>query len=143
MTAAAHQTLVHRFNEEVWTQGNVAAADELLAPTYVAHFPGSPPLDREGQKQFIAANRTAFPDVHATIEDLIAEGDKVAFRWTTRGAHHGEFQGIPATGKQVTVTGISIFRIAGGQLVEQWAEFDALGMLQQLGVIPAPGQATS
>jgi steroid delta-isomerase-like uncharacterized protein len=141
MSTEDNKALVRRFNAEVWNQHNVAAADGLLASTYIAHFPGHPPLDREGQKQFIAAYFAAFPDVHATLEDLIADGDKVAFRWTARGRHQGVFQGIPPTGKQVTLSGISIFRLAEGKLVEQWAEFDALGMLQQFGVVPAPGQA--
>jgi predicted ester cyclase len=84
--------------------------------------------------------RTAFPDLHGTIEDQIAEGDKVVMRMTYRGTHQGELMGIPATGKPVTMTFISINRIAEGKIAEGWVNFDALGMMQQLGVIPVPGQ---
>ena len=86
--------------------------------------------------------RSAFPDIQFTIEDLIAEGDKIVTRYTARGTHRGDLQGIPPTGRQVTVTGIIISRFANGKFVEGWLDFDALGMLQQLGVIPAPGQAS-
>jgi predicted ester cyclase len=84
---------------------------------------------------------TAFPDLHLTIEDLIAEGDKVVDRQTARGTHQGTFMGIPPTGKQITVTAMNISRIVGGKIVEHWVELDTLGMLQQLGVVPMPGQA--
>jgi predicted ester cyclase len=80
----------------------------------------------------------AFPDVRMTVEDGFAEGDKVVVRWTGRGAHTGELMGIPPTGKQVTVTGIDVYRVAGGKLVERWGEFDQMGMMQQLGVVPLP-----
>jgi steroid delta-isomerase-like uncharacterized protein len=83
--------------------------------------------------------RSAFPDMRVTIEDLVAEGDKVAARWSVTGTHRGELMGIPATGKRVTVTGIEINRFAGGKLVEHWESFDQLSMMQQLGVVPAPG----
>ena len=85
---------------------------------------------------------TAFPDLHFTVEDLIAEGDKVVARLTVRGTQQGAFMGIPPTGKHVTVTGIDINRLAGGKSVEHWLNMDTLGLLQQLGVIPAPGQAS-
>lgn len=84
--------------------------------------------------------RTAFPDLYGTIEDLIAEGDKVVTRITYRGTHQGEFMGIPPTGRPVTMTFTGINRIAGGKIAEGWVNFDALGMMQQLGVIPTPGQ---
>lgn len=83
---------------------------------------------------------SAFPDTKMTVEQQIAEGDKVVTRWKAQGTHKGELMGIPPTGKQVTVTGISIERIVGGMIVESWEEFDQMGMMQQLGVIPAPGQ---
>jgi predicted ester cyclase len=84
--------------------------------------------------------RGAFPDGHTTVEDSIAEGDKVAYRWTFRGTHRGELMGILPTERQVTITGITVDRISGGKIEEEWNNFDQLGMLQQLGVAPAPGQ---
>ena len=95
--------------------------------------------DREGLTQFNLAIRAAFPDLTVTIDDLIAEGDKVVWRWSARGTQRGELMGIPPTGREVTLTGISIDRLAGGQIVERWGEIDNLGLLQQLGAIPAPG----
>jgi predicted ester cyclase len=92
-------------------------------------------------KQLMPAWYTAFPDGHAALEDLIAEGDKVVWRYTFRGTHQGEFMGVPATGKVVTYTGIIISRIAGGKFVEDWESFDALGLMQQLGAIPQIAQA--
>ena len=86
--------------------------------------------------------RSAFPDMQLTIEDQIAEGDKVVTRWTARGTHQGELMGIPPTGKQATVTGITVGRVANGKFVESWSNFDALGMMQQLGVVPVPGQTS-
>ena len=86
--------------------------------------------------------RSAFPDFHVTIEDQIAEGDRVATRWTMRGTHEGEFRGISPTGKQITVTGIGIFRFSDGKVVESWDNFDQLGMMRQLGVIPSPEEST-
>src|SRR5205823_14624824 len=94
----------------------------------------------EGSKQFIAMYLTAFPDVHFTVEDIIAEGDKVVTRLTVRGTQQGAFMGIPATGKQTTSTGIDINRIVDGKSVEHWLEMDTLGLLQQLGAVPAPGK---
>jgi predicted ester cyclase len=114
-----------------------------MASDYVDYVipPGVPPT-REGFKQFISMFLAAFPDFHYTIEDEIAEGDKVVNRLTARGTQQGELQGIPATGKQATWSEIHIGRMAGGLLVEHWGSIDQLGMLQQLGVIPTPGQAS-
>ncbi len=91
----------------------------------------------KGEKQYIVLFHAAFPDAHITLEDTIAEEDKVASRWILRGTHQGELRGVPPTGKQVTVTEIGINRIAGGKFEESWVNFDVLGLLQQLGVIPA------
>jgi steroid delta-isomerase-like uncharacterized protein len=129
------------FNQAIST-GSWASLDELLTVDVVDHSPapGQEP-GREGIKKIFEAFRTAFPDLHFHVEDMIAEGDKVASRISTHGTHQGDFQGIPSTGKPVTQTGIDILRLAGGKVVERWGEFDNLGLLQQLGVIPAPGQA--
>lgn len=123
---------------EIWNQKNLATADELLAADYLEHVPGASPVQSlEDFKQSHPVFLTGFPDLHVTVEDLIAEGgDKVACRWIWRGTHQGDFMGIPATGVQVTMTAISIFRIADGKVAEVWTNPDLLGMQQQLGVIP-------
>ncbi len=136
-----NKALVHRFLEEVIGKGNLAVADELLAPTYTYHAPGMEVQSPAAMKQVFTMLRTAFPDWYETVEDLFAEGDKVVFRVIGHGTHQGDFMGIPPTGKRVTMHGIDIVRLEGGKLAEHWAIFDQLGMMQQLGVIPAPGQA--
>ena len=143
MATDDNKAIVRRFIEEVFNQRNVEAVDTYMASDYVDYVipPGVPPT-REGFKQFISMFLAAFPDFHYTIEDEIAEGDKVVNRLTARGTQQGELQGIPATGKQATWSEIHIGRMAGGQLVEHWGSIDQLGMLQQLGVIPTPGQAS-
>jgi steroid delta-isomerase-like uncharacterized protein len=142
MSTEENKALYRRWFEEVVSGGNLALVDELLASDYVLHFPGVPaPVDREGHKQLVMMFRTGFPDWNETVEDVIAEGDKVVIRVTGRGTHQGGFQGIPPTGNRVTATGVGIGRIEDGRITETWAAYDALGMMQQLGVIPAPGQS--
>lgn len=123
---------------EAWSQGNLADLDEVCASEYVLHDSSTSVQGLEAMKQFVSMYLAAFPDGHFTIEDQIAEGDKIVTRWTFRGTHKGELQGIPPTGKQVIVTGISMDRVADGKAVEAWSNLDALGMLKQLGVLP-PG----
>jgi steroid delta-isomerase-like uncharacterized protein len=137
MTPEQHKALVRRFIDSVWNQGDLTLIDDLIVPDYIQHAAGVPP-GREGVKQFFALLRAAFPDIRNTIEDMIAEGDKVAWRSTIRGTHTGTFRGIPPTGKLITITAINILRLANGQFVENWGEQDNLGLLQQLGVAPAP-----
>ena len=140
MSIEENKAIARRWNEEIWDKGNLAAIDELLAPDFVFNYapPGAAP-DREGYKQTVTNLCAPFADIHSTIEDMVAEGDKVAVRWTWRGTHKGEFMGIAPTGKQVTITGISILRIVGGKIVEEWGEMDNLGMMQQLGAFPPSG----
>jgi predicted ester cyclase len=128
MSPEENKALVRRFYEEFLNGHDVNQAEELFAPNYVLYFPDGP-MDHERQKQTLTVFRTAFPDLHFTIEDMLAEGDKVAtrFRW------QGIFQGIPPSGKQVTVSGIALNRIAEGKLVEDRTELDLLGLMQQLG----------
>ena len=114
---------------------------DLYGEDWVGHFPGMPPLDAEGHEMYSKVMGTAFPDLERQIEDLLAEGDKVVARWTARGTNLGEFNGMPPTGKFATSSGITIFRIADGRIVEEWSENDLLGLLQQLGAIPSPGGA--
>lgn len=138
-----NKALNRRFVEEVINQGNIDTIDELLDPGVVDHdAPPGFPTGREGAKQFFAIVRSAFPDLHHTIEDMIAEGDKVVMRSTWSGTHKGEFMGIPTTGRRVTVSAIDITRVADGRIVEHWEQSDALGLMQQLGVVPPPEQAS-
>jgi len=135
-----NKAIARRFFKEVWNEGNLSAIDELAAANYEDHNqPPGMPSGIEGVKQTIAMYQTAFPDTRMTVEDEFAQGDRVVIRWTARGTHTGELMGIPPTGKQVTVTGIDVYRVAGGKLVERWGEFDQMGMMQQLGVVPTPG----
>jgi steroid delta-isomerase-like uncharacterized protein len=132
-----HKAMDRRYVEELDNRGNFAAIEELFAPDYVLHFPPNPPLDREGLKHAVSAFRTAFPDLHSTVEDQVAEGDLVVGRRTVRGTHQGDFQGIPPTGKHVTISAISMMRVRDSRVVQQWAILDLLGMLQQLGAVAA------
>ena len=139
MSTEENKAIVLRFDEEVWNRHNPAIMDELLTSDYALYMSGSPPLDREGHRQFNAAMLAAFPDARSTTHDLIAEGDKVAWHWSFRGTHKGEFMGIPPTGKEVSLSGISILRLPGGKIAAQRAEAGMLGFMQQLGAVPAPG----
>jgi steroid delta-isomerase-like uncharacterized protein len=131
------KNLVRRFFDDVLNNANLAAIDDLVTPDYVLHFTGSPvPVDREGHKGFVAALRAAFPDWQESIDDVIAEGDKVVARVTGRGTHRAEFMGIPATGRRVEITSINIDRIAGDRIAERWLLADVMGMMQQLGAVP-------
>jgi len=141
MSAEENKALHRRFFEELFNQGNLERADELVAANYVNHnpAPGETP-GLEGLKQFVTTLRTAFPDIQFTLDDQIAEGDRVTTRFTATGTHQAEFAGIPATGKPIRITAINIHRVAEGKIQEGWLNWDALGMMQQLGVIPTPGQ---
>ena len=141
MSTEENKALVLRFEDEVWNGRNPARVDEFFAPSHAFRAAGDPPLDREGHRQMIAHFQGAFPDGRNASEELLAEGDMVVQRWTFRGTHRGAFQGIPPTGNQVTLTGISIWRFDDGRIVESWHELDTLGLLQQLGAIPVSGQA--
>ena len=135
--SAANKALVRRIFDEVWNQGNLQVLDEVLDPNYKGEYPSGPTMTSAEQlKRYIAATRAAFPDLRWAVEDLIAEGDKVVARWTNRGTHQGEWRGIAATGKPVTMSGVSIFRIVNGKIRERWGNTDALGVMRQLGTIP-------
>ena len=136
-----NKALIRRGFEEEWNQGNLDVIPEIFSTDFVCHMVGSPDIHgHEGWKQYVYMIRTAFPDIHFTIEDQFGEGDKVATRWTATGTHKGELMGIPPTSVQVTLKGINIYHIADCKIVEFWVNKDDLGMMQQLGVIPAPGQ---
>ncbi|MBV9279943.1 MAG: ester cyclase [Chloroflexi bacterium] len=142
MAHEENKALIRRLFEEVFNQGRDDVVDEIIAPNYVARFPGRPDPLRgpDGVKQNQRVFRTAFPDIHETVEEMITQGDRLAVRWTGSGTQHGPLMGIPPTGKQVTVTGISIFRIADGKVVEGWISMDLLAVLQQLGAMPPSAQ---
>ncbi len=138
MSTEDNKALMSRFLEEVFNKKKLAALDEFIAPNQVDHtLPPFLPTTPEGTKQAINIFLKAFPDVHLTVEDMIAEGDKVVTRYTSRGTQKGVFMGIPPTGKQITISSIIIARIADGKIVEEWGLDDQMGMLQQLGIIPA------
>jgi steroid delta-isomerase-like uncharacterized protein len=139
----ANKAISRRVVEEIFNEGRLEAADELVAQDFVGHDPALPePMKGpEGLKKQAEGYRMAFPGIRLTIEDEIAEGDRVVTRWTARGTHEGELFGIPATGREATVTGITIDRIVDGRIAEQWNSWDTFGLLQQLGAIPAMAEA--
>lgn len=134
----ANKTLVRRLFDEVWNKGHQQVADELFAQNYQHHDSSSPDLGRgpESEKKRVALYRNAFPDIRFTVEDLIAEGESVTARWSCHGTHKGELNGIAPTGKQITISGISVSRFTNGKMIEGYVNWDALGMMQQLGVVP-------
>ncbi|GAC1361273.1 MAG: hypothetical protein NVSMB38_45010 [Ktedonobacteraceae bacterium] len=143
MSTEDNKVLARRFHEEIFSQGNIALIDEICDASWTFHDRSYPqrdwPRGPEGARQLVNLYRTAFPDIRFTYEDQIAEDDKVVSCWTARGTHKGDLMAIPPTGKQATITGITIMRIANGKITEDWANFDVLGMLQQLGVVPTMG----
>jgi predicted ester cyclase len=140
MSAQENKSVVRRELEEIFSQGgNLDAAEEIYAPDYVGHEPTFGDVHGvEGAKQFAATYRQAFPDVQTTMEDQVGEGDKVVTRFTARGTHQGESEDFgPPTGNRIEVTGITIERFSEeGKIVEDWTNFDALGLMQQLGLVP-------
>ena len=135
-----NKAIARRALEEIFSaQGDLDVADELIAPNYIGHDPVSPEdvHGPEGVKEFASMYRNAFPDVQMSVEDQIAEGDMVATRWIASGTHQGELMGIAPSGNRVTVSGTSIERIVNGKIEETWDNYDALGMMQQIGAIPS------
>ena len=140
MSAEDNKALVCRFIEGL-NQGNGAVIDELFVPDFVRHDPAGGFRSREDYKRHLLSLGSALAG-QLTIEDLIAEGEQVVVRYTYRGTHRGQWRGLPPTGRAVTFTGIFICRILDGKIVEGWENADTLGVVQQLGVIPAPGQGS-
>jgi predicted ester cyclase len=129
MSVEENKALVRREQDELWNQtGNLDVAGELFAPELA-----------EAAKQEASDFRRGFPDVVSTIEDLVAEGDRVAARWRARATHQGEYVGVPPTGKEVEFTGISVYRIEGGRIAESWTVEDELGLMRQIGAVPESG----
>jgi predicted ester cyclase len=133
-----NKELVHRFIQELFTQGDLGAIERYVDPAFVNHdppFPGAP-AGPEGWRVAEEAFRRACPDWHSDLEQLVAEGDVVVERFTARGTHRGELMGVPPTGRELTLPGINIFRIAGDRIVERWGRLDELGLARQLGRVP-------
>lgn len=139
MSVEENKALANRWMKEVWQEVNTASIDELLAPNYNFNYapPGVEP-NREVYKQGVDSFHAGFPDIKWTTEDVVAEGDKVAVHWKGKGTHKGEFWGVPPTGKKVTIGGISIIRIEGSKIVEEWGYIDTMGLMVQLGGLPPP-----
>jgi steroid delta-isomerase-like uncharacterized protein len=143
MATEANKVIARRLFEEVLNTGTFTPLDDLFAADYVNYFPGTPAaLDRAGWEQTITMFRTAFPDLHFTVEALLADGDTAAAAFTVQGTHQGDFQGIAPTGHRMTLSCQALFRFADGKIVEDRPIFDRLDLLQQLGALPTSGQAT-
>ena len=142
MSPEENKAIVRRF-WGVWEDGNIDLFDELLAPDYLNHTPASPdqPTGPEGVKGLVAMFRSAIPDLRVVVEDMIAEGEKVAVRYTLEGTHEGELFGVPPTGQRLSIKSIAVERVSDGRIREHWRVTDSLDMMQQLGVIPAPEHA--
>jgi steroid delta-isomerase-like uncharacterized protein len=137
-----NKTIAARFYE-VYNEGNTDVVDEIFSPAFVGRDPNDPSQERrgpEGVKQVVAAFREAFPDLKGILEDQTAEGDKVVNRYTGRGTHRGEFLGVEPTGREVELAGVTIFRLRDGKIIEGWDFYDGLGLLRQLGVMPASAE---
>ncbi len=142
MSHEKNKAAVRRWIDEVFNKGNLTVVDELVDPDWVDHNPvpdQKPGI--EGAKQAVRLYRTGFPDMVCTIDEQLADGDKVVTRFTVRATHRGEYMGTAPSGRRIDVKGITIDRFAHGKAIETWTEFDALGMLQQIGAIPEPAAA--
>jgi len=139
----ANRALAYRFYAELWNKGNFAAANELLHPDHFDHNPPLPglPQGREGVIQMISAFRDAFPDLEMSVDEIVAEGDRVAERLTLRGTHNGTFQRIPPTGRRISVTSVNVCRIEDGLVRERWGNADDVALMEQLGLLPVRGSA--
>jgi steroid delta-isomerase-like uncharacterized protein len=143
VTKEENKATSRRFYEELFNRGNLAAAEELVTADFVIHDPNIPeqPRGPDGLKRFVAMYREAFPDIEFTIEDQVAEGENAATRWVARGTHRGELMGIAPTGKRVEVRAFTLHRFSGGRIAEDWAHYDALDVVRQLGGVPDQGRS--
>jgi steroid delta-isomerase-like uncharacterized protein len=141
-TSTNKEIVLHKWYQELWDKWNLAMADDLFTDDYRLHLSGVPaPADRATAKQIVAMFSMAFPDLRHTVDEMIAEGNTVAARWTVQGTHRGDFQGIATTGRQIKLSGTTVHHMADGKITETWLTVDNLDLLQQLGVIPRTGQA--
>jgi predicted ester cyclase len=137
-SAEANKAVVRKFEEEFKNKANHAIVDELMASTFQGRGLGPAPLDRDGLKQLGKMIAGAFPDVHATIESIVADGDLVVTRVSVVGTNRGSFNGIPATGRKIQFTEMHMYQVKGGKIVALWSNIDQLAIMTQLGAIPAP-----
>ncbi len=137
MSTEENKAIVRRLLEDIWTRGKLGLVDEIFATSFVRHGPSveGEVRGREGFKRLVTMYRTTYPDLRIRLEDQVTEGTLVVTRWTAQGTHRGELMGIAPTGKPITVAGVIIDRVASGNIEAEWAYYDALGMLQQLGVV--------
>ncbi len=142
MSAEENKAVVRRF-WGVWEEGNIGLVDELVAPDYVNHSPGIPdqPEGPEGIKAVVSMFRGGMPDLRVVIDDMIAEGDKVAVRYTIEGTHEGDLFGVSPTGRRLSIQSFTVERVSDGKIREHWRVTDTLDMMQQLGVFPTPQHA--
>jgi steroid delta-isomerase-like uncharacterized protein len=136
------EIILRKWYRELWDDWNVAIADELFTSDYFLHLPGNPtPMNRDATKSVVQMFSAAFPDLRHTVDEMMAEGDTVAARWTVRGTHRGDFQGIAPTGRPVSLSGTTVHHLKDGKIAETWLTFDSLDLLQQLGSVPQAGAA--
>jgi steroid delta-isomerase-like uncharacterized protein len=142
MSTDENKAIIRRMTEEFYNQGHIERADDFFADTYVHHDPASPQVrDRDGLKETVRAFRAGCPDLQITTDDLVAEGDQVTKRWTIHATHTRDLSGLPPTGKRIELSGLELFRLVDGKIVECWTAYDNLSLLQQLGAIPTPEPA--
>ena len=131
-----NKTLARRWFEDLFSRGDLDAANEILSDEFVDHLPREEERGIKELKHYVSIYRAAFPDIQDTVEDVVAEGDKVVVRWRSRGTHQGEFMGVAPTGRHVAFTGMRLFRIAGDVIAESWVNIDERGLQEQLGALP-------
>ena len=130
-----NKTLARRWFEDLFSRGNLDAANEILSAEFVDHLTHEDERGIEELKHYVTIYRTAFPDIQDSVEDIVAEADKVVVRWRSGGTHQGEFMGVPPTGRHVTFSGMRLFRIAENKIVESWVNIDERGLREQLGAV--------
>lgn len=138
MTTTVSSHFADRF-AALFNESDLRIADEIFDPAFTAQLPGAPLLDRDGWKGYAGQFLTGFPDLQMELHDLVTTDDRIVLRVTYRGTHLGEFQGVPPTGKPITLTAIGMFDMADGRVMKNWAEMDVLGLMQQIGAVPTPG----
>ena len=139
--SSQNKAIARRIFEEMETQGNLNVANGIFSSDFVGHMPTGDMHGPASIKQFATSLQTGFPDLRSTVEDQVAEGDRVVTRFRARGTHQGEFMGVPASGNQMDISGIIVSRFANGKIVEQWGIPDLLSLMQQIGAVPSPAQS--
>ena len=128
--------LVSTYIDEVWNNGDLDALEDLTTTSFTYHLGGQKPRDLMGMKQFLSTIREAFPDWQVEVDDVVVEGVLAAIRWSGKATHLGPFHGVPATGKQISVSGMNFYRLEDGKIAQEWEQMDSLGMLGDMGLLP-------